>query len=51
MINDIIQSKTESSIPCESLQQLQRKQQANLMRGKGKYIIRNLGLQGKWKGT
>lgn len=37
MIKDLIQNKTEFSIPCESLQQLQRKQQANLARGKGKY--------------
>ena len=29
MIKDIFQRKTESSIPCESLQQLQRKQQAS----------------------
>lgn len=37
MLKDLIQNKTESSIPCESLQQLQREQQANLVRGKGKY--------------
>lgn len=29
MIKDIFQRKTESSIPCESLQQLQRQQQAS----------------------
>lgn len=37
MIKDIFQRKTESSIPCESLQQLQRQQQASRVRGKGKH--------------
>lgn len=36
IIKDLIQNKPEASIPCESLQQLQRKQQANLVRGRGK---------------